>query len=84
MLSMRDAEIAMTTNRSTSQIRTSSLSGGLDRVTSLDAIDESTFDDYRFRTYCCQVAGVEAAESVGLGPVKIIQLSREIQTRMRY
>ena len=75
MLSMRDVEIAMTTNGVLLPRYAPALSAaGLDRVTvSLDAIDESTFaaitdSDH---TVASVIAGIEAADSVGLGPIKI-------------
>ncbi len=75
MLSMRDAEIAMTTNGVLLPRYAPALSAaGLDRVTvSLDAIDESTFAAITDsgHTVAAVLAGIEAAESVGLGPVKI-------------
>ena len=75
MLSIRDAEIAMTTNGVLLPRYAPALSAaGLDRVTvSLDAIDEATFAAITDsgHTVAAVVAGIEAAESVGLGPVKI-------------
>ena len=75
MLSMRDAEIAMTTNGVLLPRYAPALSAaGLDRVTvSLDAIDESTFAAITDsgHTVAAVLAGIEAAEPVGLGPVKI-------------
>ena len=75
MLSMRDAEIAMTTNGVLLPRYAPALSAaGLDRVTvSLDAIDESTFAAITDsgHTVAAVIAGIEAAESVGLGPIKI-------------
>ena len=75
MLSMRDVEIAMTTNGVLLPRYAPVLSAaGLDRVTvSLDAIDESTFAAIidSGHTVASVIAGIEAAESVGLGPIKI-------------
>jgi len=75
MLSMRDAEIAMTTNGVLLPRYAPALSAaGLDRVTvSLDAIDEATFAAITDsgHTVASVIAGIEAAELVGLGPVKI-------------
>ena len=75
MLSMRDAEVAMTTNGVLLPRYAPALSAaGLDRVTvSLDAIDEATFAAITDsgHTVASVIAGIEAAESVGLGPVKI-------------
>ena len=75
MLSMRGAEIAMTTNGVLLPRYAPALSAaGLDRVTvSLDAIDESTFAAITDsgHTVAAVLAGIEAAESVGLGPIKI-------------
>ena len=75
MLSMRDVEIAMTTNGVLLPRYAPALSAaGLDRVTvSLDAIDESTFAAITDsgHTVASVIAGIEAAESVGLGPIKI-------------
>ena len=75
MLSMRDVEIAMTTNGVLLPRHAPALSAaGLDRVTvSLDAIDESTFASITDsgHTVASVIAGIEAAESVGLGPIKI-------------
>ena len=75
MLSMRDVEIAMTTNGVLLPRYAPVLSAaGLDRVTvSLDAIDESTFAAITDsgHTVASVIAGIEAAESVGLGPIKI-------------
>ena len=75
MLSMRDVEIAMTTNGVHLPRYAPALSAaGLDRVTvSLDAIDESTFAAITDsgHTVASVIAGIEAAESVGLGPIKI-------------
>lgn len=75
MLSMRDVEIAMTTNGVLLPRYAPALSAaGLDRVTvSLDAIDESTFAAITDSGYTVAsvIAGIEAAESVGLGPIKI-------------
>ncbi|MBR19624.1 MAG: GTP 3',8-cyclase MoaA [Euryarchaeota archaeon] len=75
MLSMRGVEIAMTTNGVLLPRYAPALSAaGLDRVTvSLDAIDESTFASITDsgHTVASVMAGIEAAESVGLGPIKI-------------
>ena len=75
MLSMRDVEVAMTTNGVLLPRHAPALSAaGLDRVTvSLDAIDESTFAAITDsgHTVASVIAGIEAAESVGLGPIKI-------------
>ena len=75
MLSMRGVEIAMTTNGVLLPRYAPALSAaGLDRVTvSLDAIDESTFAAITDsgHTVASVIAGIEAAESVGLGPIKI-------------
>ena len=75
MLSMRGVEIAMTTNGVLLPRYAPALSAaGLDRVTvSLDAIDESTFAAITDsgHTVDSVIAGIEAAESVGLGPIKI-------------
>ena len=75
MLSMRDVEVAMTTNGVLLPRHAPALSAaGLDRVTvSLDAIDESTFASITDsgHTVASVIAGIEAAESVGLGPIKI-------------
>ena len=75
MLSMREVEIAMTTNGVLLPRYAPALSAaGLDRVTvSLDAIDESTFAAITDsgHTVASVIAGIEAAESVGLGPIKI-------------
>ena len=75
MLSMRDIEVAMTTNGVLLPRYAPALSAaGLDRVTvSLDAIDEATFAAITDsgHTVASVLAGIEAAESVGLGPIKI-------------
>ena len=75
MLSMRGVEIAMTTNGVLLPRYAPALSAAcLDRVTvSLDAIDESTFAAITDsgHTVASVIAGIEAAESVGLGPIKI-------------
>ena len=75
MLSMRGVEIAMTTNGVLLPRYAPALSAaGLDRVTvSLDAIDESTFAAITDsgHTVASVIGGIEAAESVGLGPIKI-------------
>ncbi len=73
MLSMHGAEIAMTTNGVLLPRYAPALSAaGLDRVTvSLDAIDEATFAEITDsgHTVAAVLAGIEAAESVGLGPI---------------
>ena len=75
MLALRDVEIAMTTNGVLLPRYAPALSAaGLDRVTvSLDALDESTFAAITDsgHTVAAVLAGIEAAESVGLGPIKI-------------
>lgn len=75
MLSMHGVEIAMTTNGVLLPRYAPALSAaGLDRVTvSLDAIDEATFAEITDsgHTVAAVLAGIEAAESVGLGPIKI-------------
>ena len=75
MLSLRDVEVAMTTNGVLLPRYAPSLSAaGLDRITvSLDALDESTFATITDsgHTVAAVLAGIEAAESVGLGPIKI-------------
>ncbi|MEC9089757.1 MAG: GTP 3',8-cyclase MoaA [Candidatus Thermoplasmatota archaeon] len=75
MLSLHDVEIAMTTNGVLLPRYAPALSAaGLDRVTvSLDAIDEATFAAITDsgHTVAAVMAGIEAAESVGLGPIKI-------------
>jgi cyclic pyranopterin phosphate synthase len=75
MLSIRDLEIALTTNGVLLPRYAPALSAaGLDRVTvSLDAIDEGTFASITDsgHTVAAVLAGIEAAESVGLGPIKI-------------
>ena len=75
MLSLRDVEVEMTTNGVLLPRYAPSLSAaGLDRVTvSLDALDESTFAAITDsgHTVAAVLAGIEAAESVGLGPIKI-------------
>ena len=75
MLSMRGVEIAMTTNGVLLPRYAPALSAaGLDRVTvSLDAIDETTFASITDsgHTVASVLAGIEAAASVGLGPIKI-------------
>ena len=75
MLALHDVEIAMTTNGVLLPRYAPALSAaGLDRVTvSLDALDESTFAAITDsgHTVAAVLAGIEAAESVGLGPIKI-------------
>ena len=75
MLALRKAEIAMTTNGVLLPRFAPALSAaGLDRVTvSLDALDEATFAAMTDsgHTVAAVLAGIEAAESVGLGPIKI-------------
>ena len=75
MLALRDVEVAMTTNGVLLPRYAPSLSAaGLDRITvSLDALDESTFAAITDsgHTVAAVLAGIEAAESVGLGPIKI-------------
>ena len=75
MIALRDVEIAMTTNGVLLPRYAPALSAaGLDRVTvSLDAIDEATFAAITDsgHTVASVMAGIEAAESVGLGPIKI-------------
>ena len=75
MLTLRDVEIAMTTNGVLLPRYAPALSAaGLDRVTvSLDALDEATFAAITDsgHTVAAVLAGIEAAESVGLGPIKI-------------
>jgi cyclic pyranopterin phosphate synthase len=75
MVAMHDVEIAMTTNGVLLPRYAPALSAaGLDRVTvSLDAIDETTFAAITDsgHTVAAVLAGIEAAESVGLGPIKI-------------
>ena len=70
-----DLEIALTTNGVLLPRYAPALSAaGLDRVTvSLDAIDEGTFASITDsgHTVAAVLAGIEAAESVGLGPIKI-------------
>ena len=74
-LALHDVEIAMTTNGVLLQRYAPALSAaGLDRVTvSLDALDEATFAAITDsgHTVAAVLAGIEAAESVGLGPIKI-------------
>ncbi len=74
-LALRDVEIAMTTNGVLLPRYAPRLSAaGLDRVTvSLDALDEATFAAITDsgHTVAAVLAGIEAAESVGLGPIKI-------------
>ena len=81
MLSMREVEIAMTTNGVLLPRYAPALSAaGLDRVTvSLDAIDEETFAAITDsgHTVASVLAGIEAAESVGLGPIKINTVVRK-------
>jgi len=68
-------EIAMTTNGVLLPRYAPALSAaGLDRVTvSLDALDEATFAAITDsgHTVAAVLAGIDAAESVGLGPIKI-------------
>ena len=75
MLALRPLEIALTTNGVLLPRYAPALSAaGLDRVTvSLDAIDEATFAAITDsgHTVAAVMAGIEAAESVGLGPIKI-------------
>ncbi len=75
MLALRNVELAMTTNGVLLPRYAPALSAaGLDRVTvSLDALDEATFASITDsgHTVAAVLAGVEAAESVGLGPIKI-------------
>ena len=75
MLALRDVEIAMTTNGVLLPRYAPALSAaGLDRVTvSLDALDEATFAAITDsgHTVAAVLAGIEAAESVGLGPIKV-------------
>ena len=75
MLALRKVEIAMTTNGVLLPRYAPALSAaGLDRVTvSLDALDEATFAAITDsgHTVAAVLAGIEAAESVGLGPIKI-------------
>ena len=75
LLALRDVEIAMTTNGVLLPRYAPALSAaGLDRVTvSLDALDEATFAAITDsgHTVAAVLAGIEAAESVGLGPIKI-------------
>ncbi len=75
MLAIRDVEIAMTTNGVLLPRYAPALStAGLDRVTvSLDALDEATFAAITDsgHTVAAVLAGIEAADSVGLGPIKI-------------
>tara|TARA_B100000965_G_C19582460_1_gene754228 strand:+ start:37 stop:759 length:723 start_codon:yes stop_codon:yes gene_type:complete len=78
---MRGVEIAMTTNGVLLPRYAPALSAaGLDRVTvSLDAIDEETFAAITDsgHTVASVLAGIEAAESVGLGPIKINTVVRK-------
>ena len=75
MLALRKVEIAMTTNGVLLPRFAPALSAaGPDRVTvSLDALDEATFAAMTDsgHTVAAVLAGIEAAESVGLGPIKI-------------
>ena len=75
MLALHGVEIAMTTNGVLLPRYAPALSAaGLDRVTvSLDALDEATFAAITDsgHTVAAVLAGIEAAESVGLGPIKI-------------
>tara|TARA_Y100001970_G_scaffold29640_1_gene36704 strand:- start:2388 stop:3290 length:903 start_codon:yes stop_codon:yes gene_type:complete len=81
MLALRNVEIAMTTNGVLLPRYAPALSAaGLDRVTvSLDAIDEATFAAITDsgHTVASVLAGIEAAESVGLGPIKINTVVRK-------
>ena len=81
MLALRKVEIAMTTNGVLLPRYAPALSAaGLDRVTvSLDAIDEATFAAITDsgHTVASVLAGIEAAESVGLGPIKINTVVRK-------
>lgn len=74
-LSLHGVELAMTTNGVLLPRYAPALSAaGLDRVTvSLDALDEATFAAITDsgHTVAAVLAGIEAAESVGLGPIKI-------------
>ena len=74
-LALHDVEIAMTTNGVLLPRYAPALSAaGLDRVTvSLDALDEATFAAITDsgHTVAAVLAGIAAAESVGLGPIKI-------------
>ena len=74
-LALHGVEIAMTTNGVLLPRYAPALSAaGLDRVTvSLDALDEATFAAITDsgHTVAAVLAGIEAAESVGLGPIKI-------------
>ena len=75
MLALHGVEIAMTTNGVLLPRYAPALSAaGLDRVTvSLDALDEATFAAITDsgHTVAAVLAGIEAAESVDLGPIKI-------------
>ena len=75
MLALHGVEIAMTTNGVLLPRYAPALTAaGLDRVTvSLDALDEATFAAITDsgHTVAAVLAGIEAAESVGLGPIKI-------------
>ena len=75
MLALREVEIAMTTNGVLLPRYAPALSAaGLDRVTvSLDALDEATFAAITDsgHTVAAVLAGIDAAESVGLGHIKI-------------
>tara|TARA_B110000438_G_C15816784_1_gene652337 strand:+ start:2443 stop:3345 length:903 start_codon:yes stop_codon:yes gene_type:complete len=75
MIALHEVEIAMTTNGVLLPRYAPALSAaGLDRVTvSLDALDEATFAAITDsgHTVAAVLAGIEAAESVGLGPIKI-------------
>ena len=81
MIALRKVEIAMTTNGVLLPRYAPALSAaGLDRVTvSLDAIDEATFAAITDsgHTVASVLAGIEAAESVGLGPIKINTVVRK-------
>ena len=75
MLALHGVELAMTTNGVLLPRYAPALSAaGLDRVTvSLDALDEATFAAITDsgHTVAAVLAGIEAAESVGLGPIKV-------------
>ena len=75
MLALHGVELAMTTNGVLLPRYAPALSAaGLDRVpVSLDALDEATFAAITDsgHTVAAVLAGIEAAESVGLGPIKV-------------
>ena len=75
MLALHGVELAMTTNGVLLPRYAPALSAaGLDRVTvGLDALDEATFAAITDsgHTVAAVLAGIEAAESVGLGPIKV-------------